>query len=420
LSAEIQEVVFMRRITTGIIVVLVFTMQSLAQGAKVKVLRNFGSGTDGNVPAGPLHFDNHGNLYGVTSGGPGLLSGVGLVFELTPQKNGGWHENVLHVFTGGSGAAYPWGGVLFDNSGNVYGTAEGYGSYAVGGIFELSPSRSGWNFNMLYSGGAGPGVLFDKVGNLYGSIGVGDYFGAGAVGELSPGSTGWTYSQIYSACGPTGCPGGYTPPAPPIWDGKGNFWGVMTYGGITQSPCITSFGCGVIYEVTPNGDGTWTYNVMYQFASSSTDGQLPVGGLVRDAGGAFYGSTLGGGSQNLGTIFKLAYTGGQWVETTLYDFPDCTNGCVVEGTLARDKDGDLYGTAEGGTGSCGGYTCGVVFKLAPQKNGTWKYSVLVDLTPTTGGLPPFYGVILDSSGNLYGVTSSYGKYGFGTAFEITP
>jgi uncharacterized repeat protein (TIGR03803 family) len=287
-------------------------------------------------------------------------------------------------------------------------------------VYELTPTTGGWSFTVPYSGGAGPGVLSDSLDNLYGSIGIGDYFGEGAIGELSPDSGSWAYAQIYSACGSNGCPGGYNPPAPPVWDSKGNFWGTMTYGGTNQSPCLSVFGCGVIYEVTPNGDGTWTYNVMHEFGSSSTDGQWPYGGLVRDGAGNFYGSTFLGGAYNNGTIFKFSYTGGQWVETILYDFPSCKTGCNVEGTLARDRAGNLYGTAEGGTGSCAVYSCGVVFKLAPQKGGGWKYSVLANFNETTGGVQPFYGVILDASGNLYGVTSSFGAYNAGTAFEITP
>lgn len=63
---------------------------------------------------------------------------------------------------------------------------------------------------------------------------------------------------------------------------------------------------------------------------------------------------------------------------------------------------------------------GVVFRLAPQKNGSWKYNVIYELNETTGGVQPFYGVILDGKGNLFGVTSSSGTYGSGTAFEISP
>jgi uncharacterized repeat protein (TIGR03803 family) len=170
--------------------------------------------------------------------------------------------------------------------------------------------------------------------------------------------------------------------------------------------------------MTPNGDGAWTYNVIHQFASSSTDGQFPGGGLVMDASGNFYGGTTEGGTSNLGTIFKFSNVGGAWQEKIIYEFSSCKLGCGVEGTLARDKAGNLYGTANGGPGDCG-LSCGVVFKLAPQSNGSWKYTVLYELTKATGGVQ-LYGVILDSAGNLYGVTGSSGKYGAGTAFEITP
>src|ERR1700676_4753425 len=71
---------------------------------------------------------------------------------------------------------------------------------------------------------------------------------------------------------------------------------------------------------------------------------------------------------------------GKWVETILYDFPDCLQGCMVEGTLALDGAGNLYGTAAGGMNSCAGFSCGVVFRLAPQANGTWKYNVLVNFS----------------------------------------
>jgi uncharacterized repeat protein (TIGR03803 family) len=400
---------------------LTLALTSAAQNTKLKVLHNFGNAPDGSIPYGPLLLDRKGNLYGVTiDGGTGLFCnyGCGTVYELAPAGNGPWKEYVLHSFAGGSDGDLPWGGLRFDRASNLYGTLSGEPG-AGNGIFELSPRVGGWTNTILYSGYAGPGLVFDKPGNLYGLIGGGS-FGLGALGELSPSSGTWNYTDLYDFCPQNICATGFNLHVPPIWDAKGNLWGTTFEGGITQSPCITTLGCGVIYEVTPNGDGTWTYKVMYQFASSSTDGQLPYGGLVIDASGNFFGSTLGGGTYNQGTIFKFTYTGGQWVETILYDFPSCTLGCFPEGTLARDKAGNLYGMSQGGSGSCGGFTCGVVFKLAHQTNGTWSYSVLANLTPTTGGLPPFYGVTLDASGNLYGVTSSFGKYNAGTAFEITP
>jgi uncharacterized repeat protein (TIGR03803 family) len=293
-------------------------------------------------------------------------------------------------------------------------------SYAVGGVFELSSGLGGWSNTVLYADSGGPGILMSAMGNLYGKIGPGDYFGLGAIGELSPGSSGWTYTQLYSfTCDPS-CANGYNPPAPPIWDNKGNLWGTMTDGGINGSPCFTEEGCGVIFNMTPNGDGTWTYHVMHRFAASIYDGQRPYSGLVMDSAGNFYGATWLGGAFNNGTVFKFALVDGKWKETILYDFPDCHGGCQVDGTLAMDGAGNLYGTASGGTKSCEGLSCGVVFKLEPQTTGLWKYTKLYNFNDTSGGVSPFYGVILDSEGNLYGVTSNFGKYGGGTAFEITP
>jgi len=389
-------------------------------GAKYKVLHNFGSGSDGYGPFGPPVLDNKGNLYGVTgSGGTGQCSdyGCGTVFELVPKAKGTWRETILHNFTAGSDGAIPWSGLVFDSVGNLYGTLQGDNGLGGSGVFQLRRGSNGWDNRLIYTDGAGPGVLMDGVGNLYGPMGPGEYKYYGAIGELSLGSNGWNYTALYSFCS-TFCPDGFNPPAPPIWDGKGNMFGTTTWGGIRGSPCQMSNGCGVIYETTPNGDGTWTYHVLHRFASFKNDGQQPLSGLVMDHAGNFYGATWEGGRYDQGTVFKLAYSGGHWKETILYDFPNCLYGCGVEGTLALDKSGNLYGTAVGGTGNCG-YTCGVVFELSPQKNGKWKYRVVYDFTPEGGGFQPFYGVIVDDKGNLFGTTSQFGKYGGGTAFEIT-
>ena len=387
-------------------------------GARYKVLHSFGSGKDGYGPFGRPILDSKGNLYGVTgTGGTGQCSdyGCGTVFKLTPQANGSWKEAIVHDFTAGAGGAFPWGNLVIDGSRNLYGTMSGYGSFAVGGVFNLVPGSGGWSYGVLYSDGAGPGLLMDGAGNLYGDMGPGQYQG-GAIGELSPGSGGWTYTQLYSFDGTDGV----DPPAPPIWDGKGNMFGTTSAGGIYSKSCFYyTRGCGVIFEMSPNGDGTWTYHVLHRFASFKNDGNTPYSGLSMDKSGSFYGATWAGGRYGQGTAYKLSYADGKWKETILYDFPDCAYGCMVEGTLALDKSGNLYGTANGGTGDCG-YSCGVVFKLSPQKDGKWKYSVVYDFTPEGGGYLPLYGVIVDDKGDLFGVTSGFGKYGGGTAFEITP
>jgi hypothetical protein len=282
------------------------------------------------------------------------------------------------------------------------------------GVFQLSHTAAGWNNTVFYSDGAGPGVLIDGLGNLYGEMGPGQYQG-GAIAELSPGASGWTYTPLHSFDGYDGL----TPMAPPIWDGKGNMFGTTAEGGIYKSPCWWSGGCGVIYEMLPNGGGSWTYQVLHRFASFKKDGQTPKAGLVMDDSGNFYGTTELGGVHNNGIVFKLRHSSGGWRLQVLYDFPDCNVGCVPSGTLALDKRGNLYGTGSGGLANCGGYDCGVVFKLSPPKRGRWNYRVLHKFTGTDGGFPG-YGVILDGKGHLFGVTSQFGKYGFGTAFEIIP
>jgi uncharacterized repeat protein (TIGR03803 family) len=383
-------------------------------GSKFKVLHNFGASGDGTFPYGPLLLDKRGNLYGVTiDGGTGKCSdyGCGTVFELIP---GGvrWSQTILHNFASRDGS--PWGALVLDRARNLYGTTDG-GPGSNSEVFELSPVSGGWSFSVLYTDGAGPGLLLDKAGNLYGAIGPGDYFGIGAVGELSPGSDGWTYTDLFNF-NPTV---GYAPPAPPIWDGKGNLFGTTTDGGISQPKCQTSSGCGVVFEMTPNGDGTWAYHILHRFASFPQDGQTPSGGLVMDASGNLYGATAYGGVHGNGTVFEFTpSSGGHWKQTVLYDFPNCANGCLPGGTLVFDKVGNLYGAASGGLADCEGYTCGVIFKLTPETGGKWKYGVLHKFNGADGGFP--IGVILDDKGNLFGTTELFGKYNAGVAFEITP
>jgi hypothetical protein len=416
------------RILTAALVSL--ALASIAWGStSFEILHNFGGSKDGTQPSGALFVDSKGNLYGATGGGPGEY-GFGTVFVLMPQGHGRWKESILHSFGGASDGAAPQGGLISDRMGNLYGTLYGDNGAAIGGVFELSPSPGGWTNTILYTNGfglsEGPGLLMNDLGSLFGEAGTGLYK-SGAIGELFPEFGGCTYTALYSFCSQYGCPDGYEPPAPPIWDGKGNLYGTATYGGIYRPACVDGFGCGVIFKMTPNKDGTWTYHVLHRFASSFGDGQNPFGGLVMDAAGNFYGSTWfggpngrGNGGYGHGTVFKLAFTSGRWKETILWDFPNCLQGCMAMGTPALDKAGNLYGTAAGGTGSCAGMACGVVFKLAPQTNGKWKYSVVHNLTAADGGVQPFYGVILDGKGNLFGVTSNFGKYGAGTAFRITP
>lgn len=383
--------------------------------SKYKALHNFGGGNDGLDPWAPLLLDAKGDLYGVTGGGPGEY-GNGIVFELIPQANGTWKETVLHTFTGGDGGAFPWGGLIRTDAGNLFGTMSGYGSYAVGGVFELSPNSDDWVYNIPYAHGAGPGLLMDGSGNLYGQMGLGRYDSSGAIAELSLRSDGWVYTDLYDFCSQYGCPDGWDMYHPPIWDGLDKLYGTTYYGGMGLQQCL--YGCGVIFRMIRNSDGSWTYQVLHRFNPFTTDGTSPAAGLAMDPAGNFYGSTLFGGPNTNGTIFKLALSNGHWKETQLYTFPNCDDGCLPGGTMVFDKAGNLYGTASGGIAACDTETCGTVFKLTPQKNGKWKYSVVYKFHGPDGNAP--VAVIIDSQGHLFGTTASGGKYNQGVAFEITP
>jgi hypothetical protein len=335
------------------------------------------------------------------------------------RAKGTWKEVVLHSFTAGSDGSAHWGRLVLDQTGNIYGTLYGDVGFAADGVFQLSSGSDGWTNAVIYDSYAGPGLTSDSAGNIYGDMTAGQNEYYDALAELSRGSNGWNYTSLYSFCGEHGCPDGWAMPDPPIWDGKGNMFGTTTKGGVGQPACWTTEGCGVVYEMVPNGDGTWTYQVLHRFLEfSPSDGQSPEGGLVMDRAGSLYGTAALGGAYDNGMAFKLTRSSGGWGLTVLYDFPDCKLGCGPSGNLVFDKSGNLYGVNGGGLPNCG-YDCGVIYRLLPQKNGKWKYSVLHKFTGKDGNFPG-YGMAIDGKGNLFGVTTSGGKYNQGVAFEITP
>jgi len=369
-----------------------------AAGYKYKVLHNFGAGSDGQYPAGGLVMDGQGTFYGATMGGDlgckGQGSG-GTLFRLK-ASGGRWRESTLYCFAGQYIDGFPDSGLILDASGDLFGSADA-GPGGVGDIFELTPGGGGWNFSIIYARHGGSCLVLDEVGDLYGCI------PPGGIGELSPSSDGWTYTDLSDQT---------TAESPLSWDVKGNLYGTDLSGG--NQRC--SGGCGTAFRMTPNGDGTWAYGVLHYFGSSQYDGILPVAGLVVDAAGNAYGVTGAGGKYNCGIAFKLEPSASAlWKETVLHEFLG-EAGCGPLYTLALDSAGDLYGMAQGGDPKCG--PCGVIFKLAPQENGKWKYSVLHTFHGPEGADP--FGVILDGKGNIFGTTYDGGKYNMGVAFEITP
>lgn len=390
---------------------------SPSSGGWTETVHNFWAG-DGAAPVAGLIFDGSGNLYGTTSGGG--FNRYGVVFKLAPLSGGGWLRTILYNFKGGTDGAQPVAGLIFDGAGNLYGTTSGGGTGGYGTVFELTPISGGeWTEKVLYgfkggySDGDSPfaGLVFDSTGNLYGTTGGGGSGGNGTVFELTPSSGGGWVETVIYNF--TGGADGADPQAGLTWDAAGNLYGTTFYSGD---------GAGVVFELSPSSGGTWTESVLYKF-SGGADGSQPRAGVVFDQLGNLYGTTESGGPRRCanrhpcGVVFKLALkSGNTWKESVIYDFRD--GGHAPVAGLVLDSTGNLYGTTS--NGGPGDFCCGTVFKLAPTSRGGWKETTLNSFTGGKIGAYPAAGVILDAAGNLYGTTDEGGSANAGVVFEIAP
>jgi hypothetical protein len=288
-------------------------------------------------------------------------------------------ESVIYNFTGGTDdGAVPATGLTYHN-GSIFGVTNEGGGYNEDGIlFELSPDGSGgWNEQAIH------------------------IFEGGADGAT---------------------------PSPVIFDARGNLYAEATDFG--------EYGCGLVFEFSPDGSGWGKMKVLYNFTCGS-DGGSPEGGLTFDAAGNLYGATGKGGDVNLcqsqpwnvgcGVIFKLTPGAGAnetWTESVLYTFIGQGDGYAPQGGLTFDSAGNLYGATEfyGYNNADGGW--GVVFELSPEPQGEWKYSGLHRFSNETGGQLPFGNLVL-SNGNIYGTTWTGGLttcsngMGCGIAYELS-
>ncbi len=256
----------------------------------------------------------------------------------------------------------------------------------------------------------------DDSGNLYGVTWF--YPDYGTVFELSPTGSGWTQTTLYSF---QGAPDGQEPSGL-VRDSEGNLYGTTLYGGShDNSSCIA--GCGIVFELSPAGDGAWTETILYDFTGGA-DGGNPFYGLVLDHSGNLYGVTRSGGSYRFGTVFKLSRSNGGWRFSRVYTFGDGGKNdlSAPSSNVAMDSAGNLYGTSASG----GRFQLGTVYKLTPSGAGDWKETLLHEFGATKNdGTEPFGGVTLDAKGNVYG-TASFGggscsasSAGCGTVFELS-
>jgi uncharacterized repeat protein (TIGR03803 family) len=423
-----------------VVMTILSILGSRPAAAGQKVLFDF-TGYDGSDPVSGLTPDNAGNFYGTTSYGG--ANGYGCVYELSPALGGGWTETVIYSFDGSVGLNInPYGGVIFDKAGNLYGTSFGIG---VGDVYELSPTNGGgWSERVIYAfqgfnGDAdGPrgNLVFDKDGNLFGTTQNGgscnQIDGCGAIYELSPGSNGqWTETVLYRF--QDNGKDGVWPIAGLILDAVGNLYGTTFYGGDGKCNDGEIKGCGTAFELSPKSGGGWTETVLHSFQRNGSDGVGPAGALILNQKGNLFGTTEAGGTGGCqaaggcGTVFELSpQTSGQWIEIIVHNFGLLIlpgDGTLPDGSLTMDSRGQLYGTtAFGGTGGCKNKPyvgCGTVFRLSAQSGGGWTEKVH-SFRNDRASAPhyPHAWLVFDAVGNIFG-TTGVSRENQGAVFELT-
>jgi uncharacterized repeat protein (TIGR03803 family) len=306
-------------------------------------------------------------------------------------------EVVLHDFNGTAGN-YPNAGVVRDSAGALYGTTVSGGANLQGVIYKLD---SAGNYEILHtfsgeSDGGYPyaGVIRDAAGNLYGTTTYGGIeprtSGYGVVYKVTKSGK---YSVLHTFRSGNN---GSNPFAGVIRDSAGNLYGTTDVGGKSDR--------GVVYSISSAGE----YAVLYRFQGGK-DGENPLAGLVRDAAGNLYGTTLYGGASNAGVVYRLDTVGN---ETVLYSFTGGADGGNPVNGVTLDSSGNLYGTTSVG----GADNSGVIFKLDTSGN----FSLLYSFTGGADGGAPSAGVTQGASGNLYGTTSAGGANQAGVVYMVDP
>ena len=406
--------------------VLTFAGVQATRAAPVEtILYNFGVVRSGNMPQTALTPGLAGVYYGTTDGGGTM--GNGTVFELAPSSGepSGWKETVLYSFHGSADGAVPSGAVLVGKDGALYGVTASGGRQNSGVAFRLAPPANGqnsWTETTLHSfdgnnDGAAPfgALVADANGVLYGSTAGGGSGTGGVVFSLTPPSMGqseWTETPLYSFQFGSD---GISPSAGVFLDtATGAIYGMTSGGGLNND--------GEIYQLKPPvvGGSVWTKTDLYDFRGGS-DGNYPVGALVRDQNGTFYGVTDAGGTPGWGTVFSFSPpTGksGKWVETVLTQFTGKLDGGAPNSSPVLAADGTIYGATNAG----GNMGSGTVFALSPPQSGKmrWTETALASFDGPNGVNPA--GVTLASNGALIGATLYGGTLGNGggTVFELTP
>jgi uncharacterized repeat protein (TIGR03803 family) len=368
-------------------------------------------------------FDSAGNLYGITyyggsSSNCGADIGCGTVFELSPAGGTAWTQTTIYNFQNLSDGALPLGGLTFDSAGNLYGTnfgSSGGGHSHPGVAFELSPaSGNSWTFTSLHTFDQtketvppSSSLTIDAAGNLYGVTYYGGRYSNGSVFELSRTGKVWKETILHSFGGPGD---GALPYGPLVIDSEGNLYGTTSAGG--------SAGWGTAFELSRQTSGVWKENLLYTFVSARS----PQAGLILDSAHNLYGTTVAGGAYGYGVVFRLTpvkqngNVGWKYVE--LYNFTNGADGGGPASPLTFDAAGNLYGTDGADPTSCQGYYgCWQVYKLSVGSNGLWQIAALYPIPNQSD--PGNVGLVLNSSGDIFGTAYDNQYYSDAEVYEVT-
>ncbi len=370
--------------------VALFASPAFAAQSREQVVYSLGG--FGNLGLnGALVADKAGNLYGTGNFGNVAPCFCGLVYELSPPATAGgaWTATMLYAFKGENNVdgANPYGTLIFDAQGNLYGTTQAGGTNNSGTVFELSPPAS--------AGGS------------------------------------WTETVLYIFPGDGSQ--GYWPEGNLVFDAQGNLYGTTSMGGAgTSEICFT--GCGTLFQLLPPATpgGAWTMGAIHSFGVTAGDGMQPANSVIH-RNGAIYGVTLSGGSGSCqygcGTIYEFVVSNNQFAEQILYSIEPADNAWASFGGVTFDPKGNMYGTTRQGGNVCAASiygTCGTVFELSPSISGTgWTFATLYSFTGGLDGGNPYDTLLRDDSGNLYGTAEVGGwnnrnSRNNGTVFKLSP
>jgi uncharacterized repeat protein (TIGR03803 family) len=364
---------------------------------------------DGEDPGAGLVQAANGDLYGTTRYG-GANGDYGTVFKITP----GGTLTTLYSFcsqTNCTDGANPDAGLVQAANGNFYGTTQDGGTNGdYGTVFKIT---QGGTLTTLYSFCSQTNCT-DGDGPFAGLVQAanGDLYGTTYLGGTGNGGTifkiapGGTLTTLYSFCSQTNCTDGANPYAGLVQATNGDLYGTTVSGGTNTN--------GTVFKITPGGALTTLYSFCSQ--TNCTDGANPYAGLVQAANGDFYGTAYSGGANGRGTVFKITPSG---TLTTLYSFcsqTNCADGEVPYAGLVQAADGDLYGTTS--SGGANGSNYGTVFKITPGGTLTTLYSFCSQSRCTDGDAPDA-GLVQDTNGDFYGTTSEGGSNHGGTVFRLS-